>query len=160
MKAAVYQGNQTVSVENLSTPSIGPGELLVQVESCGICHTDLKKIEYDLLPGPRIYGHETAGTVAAVGEGVTRLKPGDRVIASCLVGCGKCHECMTVDHSTCSGGGGVIFGCQAEYYKVRFADVNAAKVPDGVSDDQALFATDIMSTGLGAIERARAGSPR
>jgi len=87
----------------------------------------------------------------------TTLKAGDRVIASCLPGCGKCHECMTVDHSVCSGGGGVLFGCQSEYYSVPFAEVNTTTVPDSVTDQQAILATDIMSTGFGAIERAGAG---
>jgi len=64
MTAAVYRGRQTVVPESVAVPSIGPGELLVRVEACGICHTDLKKIEHDLLPAPRIYGHETAGVVA------------------------------------------------------------------------------------------------
>jgi threonine dehydrogenase-like Zn-dependent dehydrogenase len=102
-------------------------------------------------------GHEGVGTVHSVGEGVTKFKEGDRVVASCLVGCGKCHECMSVDHSVCSGGGRVLFGCQAEYYVVPFADVNAAIVPPGVSDEHAILASDIMSTGFGAIERANAG---
>ena len=74
MQAAVYTGDSKVSVESVPTPAIGPGELLIRVESCGICHTDLKKIEYNLLAPPRIYGHETAGVVAAVGAGVTRLR--------------------------------------------------------------------------------------
>ena len=64
MKAAVYRGKGQVVEEQLAAPAIGPGELLVRVESCGICHTDLKKIEYDLLTPPRIFGHETAGVVA------------------------------------------------------------------------------------------------
>ena len=63
MRAAVYKGQSVVSVEPVDTPEIGVGEILVRVESCGICHTDLKKIEYDLLSPPRIYGHETAGVV-------------------------------------------------------------------------------------------------
>ena len=75
MKAAVYVGQQTVQVDDVPTPQIGAGELLVRVEACGICHTDLKKIEYDLLPGPRIFGHETAGTVVAAGAGVTDFLP-------------------------------------------------------------------------------------
>ena len=58
------------------TPQIGPGELLIRVEACGICHTDLKKIEYDLLAPPRIYGHETAGVVAQSGAGVTGFRAG------------------------------------------------------------------------------------
>src|SRR6202044_3542960 len=61
MRAAVYTGDSVVSVEQVPTPAIGPGELLIRVESCGICHTDLKKIEYNLLAPPRIFGHETAG---------------------------------------------------------------------------------------------------
>jgi threonine dehydrogenase-like Zn-dependent dehydrogenase len=63
---------------------------------------------------------------------------------------------MKVDVSVCSGGGRVIFGCQAEYYFAPFADINVAKVPDGVSDEHAVLASDIMSTGFGAIERANA----
>jgi L-iditol 2-dehydrogenase len=64
MHAAVYRGQSTVGVEEIPTPAIGPGEILIRVEACGICHTDLKKIEYNLLAPPRIYGHETAGVVA------------------------------------------------------------------------------------------------
>ena len=74
--------SRTVSVETVPILlQIGPGEILVRVEACGICHTDLKKIEYDLLPPPRIYGHETAGVVVGSGDGVTRFQPGDRVVA-------------------------------------------------------------------------------
>ena len=109
-----------------------------------------------VLPQGLLMGHEGVGIVHAVGEGVTKFREGDRVMASCLVGCGKCRECMTVDHSVCTGGGRVLFGCQAEYYKVPFADVNGAKVPDGVSDEMAILATDILSTGFGAIERGEA----
>ena len=72
MHAAVYKGASVVAVESVPVPEIGPGEILIRVESCGICHTDLKKIDYNLLPPPRIYGHETAGVVAAVGAGVTK----------------------------------------------------------------------------------------
>ena len=70
MRAAVYKGDSIVAVEQVSTPETAPGELLVRVEACGICHTDLKKIEYNLLAPPRIYGHETAGVVARVGSTV------------------------------------------------------------------------------------------
>src|SRR5207253_8926420 len=104
-----------------------------------------------------LIGNKGVGTDHAFGEGVSRFREDDRVMASCLVGCGKCRECMTVDHSVCTGGGRVLFGCQAEYYKVPFADVNAAKVPDGVSDEMAILGTDILSTGFGAIERGEAG---
>ena len=65
MRAAVYLGNGHIAVQSIETPAIGSGEILVRVETCGVCHTDLKKIEYDLLSPPRIYGHETAGIIAA-----------------------------------------------------------------------------------------------
>ena len=81
MHAAVYRGKSVVSVEEIPTPAIGPGEILIRVEACGICHTDLKKIEHNLLAPPRVYGHETAGVVAAVGAGVSKYRLGDRVVA-------------------------------------------------------------------------------
>ena len=68
MRAAVYRGAGRISVESIDVPRVGSREILIRVESCGICHTDLKKIEHDLLPPPRIYGHETAGVVAVVGD--------------------------------------------------------------------------------------------
>src|ERR1700690_1120411 len=80
MQAAVYKGDSRVEVEMIPVPAIGRGEVLIRVESCGICPTDLKKIAYNLLPGPRVFGHETAGVIAAVGEGVTKYTAGDRVI--------------------------------------------------------------------------------
>ena len=61
-------------VETSGDGILDDGEMLIRVEACGICHTDLKKIEYDLLPGPRVYGHETAGVVAAVGDGVKEFR--------------------------------------------------------------------------------------
>src|ERR1051325_9367991 len=78
MRAAVYRGGSVVNVEEIPTPAIGRGEILIRVEACGICHTDLKKIEHNLLAPPRIYGHETAGIVAAARSEVTRFRPGDR----------------------------------------------------------------------------------
>src|ERR1700751_4962577 len=77
MKAAVYKGASVVEVESIPIPQIGRGEVLIRVESCGICPTDLKKIAYNLLPGPRIYGHETAGVIAAVGAGGQKAKTRD-----------------------------------------------------------------------------------
>ena len=78
MKAAVYRGDSLVVVESVPVPDIGAGEILVRVEACGVCHTDLKKVEYNLLAPPRIYGHETAGVVAAVGVGVTTGRTASR----------------------------------------------------------------------------------
>src|ERR1700690_606365 len=94
MQAAVYKGASVVEVESVAVPEIGPGEILVRVESCGICHTDLKKIAYDLLTPPPIYGPEPPGVVAAVGAGVTRFVAGDRVIPFHHIPCGVCFYCQ------------------------------------------------------------------
>lgn len=153
MRAAVYKGDGAVSVESIPVPAILPGELLVRVEACGICHTDLKKIEYNLLPPPRIYGHETAGVVVAVGDGVTKFKAGDRVIAFHHIPCRNCFYCSKKLYAQCPGykrvgitagyepaGGGF-----AEYVRVMDWIVRdgVEKVPDGVSFDQACFVEPI-----------------
>jgi len=101
MHAAVYRGQSTVNVEEIPIPSIGPGEILVRVEACGICHTDLKKIEHNLLEPPRVYGHETAGVVAAVGSGVGQFGPGDRVVAFHHIPCGNCFYCERKLYAQC-----------------------------------------------------------
>jgi L-iditol 2-dehydrogenase len=101
MHAAVYRGNSVVSVDAVQTPEIGPGEILIRVEACGVCHTDLKKIEYNLLAPPRIYGHETAGVVAHVGSNVTKFQPGDRVIVFHHIPCGTCFYCQRKLYAQC-----------------------------------------------------------
>ena len=101
MNAAVYTGRGQIEVQRLPVPVIGPGELLVRVEACGICHTDLKKVEHDLLAPPRIYGHESAGVVVAAGDGVTRYKPGDRVVAFHHIPCRDCFYCHRKLYAQC-----------------------------------------------------------
>ena len=102
MRAAVYVGDGRVAVEQVEMTLIGAREILVRVESCGICHTDLKKIEYDLLPPPRIFGHETAGVVAQVGEAVTKFRPGDRVVVFHHIPCGNCFYCERHLYAQCA----------------------------------------------------------
>src|SRR5271169_6186223 len=80
MTAAVYRGVNDVRLETVPVPQIGAGEILVRVHTCGICGTDLKKIATGSHSAPRIFGHETTGVVAAIGEDVTNFKPGDRVV--------------------------------------------------------------------------------
>ena len=75
MQAAVYRGVNDVRLETVPVPKIGPGEMLVRVHSCGVCGTDLKKISTGSHSAPRIFGHETSGVVAAVGEGVHDTAP-------------------------------------------------------------------------------------
>ena len=169
MLACIKTANGKVEMMDLPVPEPAEGEIVIKMSMATVCGTDMHFLDefvnemvngiYPgvLRPEGLPMGHEAVGIVHAVGPGVTRFQPGDRVISSCLVGCGKCHECMTVDYSVCSGGGRVMFGCQAEYYRVPFAEANVAKVPEGVSNEAALLATDIMSTGFGAIDRADPG---
>src|SRR5215469_7942790 len=103
MRAAVYRGDSVVAVEQIPTPEIGPGEILVRVEACGVCHTDLKKVEYNLLQPPRIYGHETAGVVVKTGRGVNTCRPGDRVIAFHHIPCKNCFYCAHKLYAQCPG---------------------------------------------------------
>jgi L-iditol 2-dehydrogenase len=163
MKAAVYTGNGGVTVQTVPTPEIGAGEILVRVEACGICHTDLKKIRYDLLPPPRIYGHETAGTVMAIGDGVTHFCPGDRVIAFHHIPCLDCFYCDHKLYAQCSGykkvgitagfepsGGGF-----AQYIRVMDWIVRRGveKIPEGVSFERAAL-VEPLNTCLKAIVQA------
>jgi L-iditol 2-dehydrogenase len=101
MLAAVYRGNSVVSVDEVATPQIGDREILIRVEACGVCHTDLKKIEYNLLTPPRIFGHETAGVISHVGRDVTKFKAGDRVIVFHHIPCGKCFYCLRKLYAQC-----------------------------------------------------------
>src|SRR5204862_6463340 len=80
MLAAVYRGVNDVRLETVPVPELQPGEILIRVHSCGICGTDLKKIATGSHSAPRIFGHETAGVVAAVAKDVTKFAAGDRVM--------------------------------------------------------------------------------
>ena len=166
MKACIKTDQGKAAIIDVKAPEPGPGEIIIKMSMCTVCGSDMHFLDEfptavlnfafprSVRPEGLPMGHEGVGHVSAVGVGVTKFKEGDRVLASCLVGCGSCHECMSVDHGVCSGGGSVLFGCQAEYYPVPFADQNTTKVPDGVSDEHAILISDILSTGFGAIERA------
>src|ERR1700757_2785622 len=80
MKAAVYRGVNDVRLEEVPVPEVGRGEILVRVHTCGICGTDLKKISTGSHSAPRIFGHETSGVVAKLGDGVREFAVGDRVV--------------------------------------------------------------------------------
>ena len=149
MEAAVYRGNQHVSVEPIPVPEIGAGEILIRVESCGICHTDLKKIAYDLLTPPRVYGHETAGVVAAVGKSVAKYAPGDRVIVFHHIPCKACFYCQRKLYAQCplykkvgvTAGFEPAGGGFSQYVRVMdwIVEGGVEKIPAGVSFDQACF---------------------
>lgn len=163
MRAAVYRGSGRVLVEPAPVPSIGPGEILIRVEACGICHTDLKKIEHDLLPPPRIYGHETAGVVAAAGAGVAKYQPGDRVCVFHHIPCGDCFYCSRRDYAQCAGYKkvGVTAGFEpagggfAEYVRVMdwIVERGVERIPGGVSFERATF-VEPVNTCLKGLEKA------
>src|SRR6201988_137569 len=91
--AAVYRGVNDVRLETVPVPKIGPGELLLRVHTCGVCGTDLKKIATGSHSAPRIFGHETSGTIAAVGAKVKNFSPGDRVMVFHHIPCSQCYYC-------------------------------------------------------------------
>jgi L-iditol 2-dehydrogenase len=149
MQAAVYRGDSKVSVESIPTPQIGAGEILIRVESCGICHTDLKKVEYNLLPPPRVYGHETAGVITATGDQVTKYTVGERVIVFHHIPCGHCFYCDRHLFAQCpvykkvgvTAGFEPAGGGFSQYVRVMnwIVERGIEKIPDGVSFDQACW---------------------
>ncbi len=168
MRAAVYRAVNDVRIENVPVPEIGAGELLVRIATCGICGTDLKKIHTGSHSAPRIFGHEMAGTVVAVGAGVARFKIGDRVQVYHHVPCGHCYYCRKHTPAQCAqykkvgatagfepSGGGF-----AEYIRVMDWIVDGGGVnlvPDGVPFEQAAF-LEPVNTILKAVKRLNLAS--
>jgi len=162
MRAAVYRGSSVVTVDDVHTPEIGPGEILIRVEACGVCHTDLKKIEYNLLAPPRIFGHETAGIVVAAGPGVTRYSLGDRVIVFHHIPCGSCFYCERKLFAQCpvykkvgvTAGFEPAGGGFAQYVRVMdwIVERGVEKIPDGVPFEVAAF-VEPVNTCLKAVEQ-------
>ena len=162
MRAAVYRSVNEIRVETVPVPAIRPGELLVKVATCGICGTDLKKIHTGSHSAPRIFGHEMAGTIVQVGEGVARFGVGDRVMVFHHVPCGECYYCRKQTPAQClvykkvgttaglepSGGG------FAEYIRVMDWIVNlggVVRIPEGVPFEQAAF-VEPVNTVLKAVK--------
>ncbi len=163
MRAAVYRGESVVNVEEIPTPAIERGEALIRVEACGICHTDLKKIEHNLLAPPRVYGHETAGVVAAVGAGVTKFQPGDRVVAFHHIPCLDCFYCERKLYAQCpiykrvgiTAGFEPAGGGFSQYVRVMdwIVERGVEKIPDGVSFERATL-VEPLNTCLKAVVQA------
>jgi L-iditol 2-dehydrogenase len=162
MQAAVYRGMNDVRVETVPVPKIGPGELLVRVHTCGICGTDLKKIATGSHSAPRIFGHETSGAIAVVGEGVDEFQPGDRVVVFHHIPCGECYycrrktfaQCETYKKVGCTAGFEPSGGGFAEYVRVMdwIVRQGTVPIPDGVSYEQACF-LEPVNTCLKGIQR-------
>jgi L-iditol 2-dehydrogenase len=101
MRAVVYRGVDDLRLETVPVPRIGPGDLLVKVAACGVCPTDIKKIHFGTVPPPRIFGHETAGTIVRVGASVRGFRVGDRVALHHHVPCLRCHACRHAAFAQC-----------------------------------------------------------
>src|SRR5712664_4958041 len=164
MRAGVYREKGIVRVEEVPVPEVRDHEVLIKVAACGICGTDIKKIFQRYVEPPQILGHELAGTVVAVGRGVTQWKLGDRVMSFHHIPCGKCFYCQGRLFSQCQqykttgltagftpNGGGF-----AEYVKAMpwVAEQGIVALPDNVTFEEATFIEPI-NTIVKAVQKAR-----
>ena len=154
MKALVYHGPGQRSWDDVPDPQIEePTDAIIRVDAVTICGTDLHILKGDVPevdPGT-ILGHEAVGTVVEIGDAVTTVAVGERVLVSCITSCGRCRYCRESHYGLCTGGGGwilghLIDGVQAEYARIPFADTSVYRVPAELSDEQVLFLADILPT--------------
>ena len=166
MRAAVYRGVNDVRLETVPVPALEAGEILVRVHTCGICGTDLKKISTGSHSAPRIFGHEIAGEVAALGEGVDSFSVGERVMVHHHIPCRNCFYCERKVFAQCptykrvgvtagfepSGGG------FSEYVRVMpwIVARGVVRIPDGASYEQASFIEPVNTCwkGIESLELA------
>src|SRR4051812_17760857 len=179
MKATCWMGPQKMEVRNVPDPQIlSQGDCIVRVSSTAICGSDLH-LYNNFLPAMQpgdIMGHEFMGEVVEVGKQVKNIRIGDRVVVPFPIACGACANCRRGLTSICENSNpnayqaeklmghspsgifgyshltGGFAGGQAEYVRVPFADVGPLKVPEGLSDDQVLFLSDILPTGYMGAE--------
>jgi L-iditol 2-dehydrogenase len=161
MKAAVYRGINDVRIETVAVPEIGSDEVLIRVHTCGICGTDLKKISTGSHSAPRIFGHETSGTIARIGRDVRAFRVGDRVMAFHHIPCGSCYycrqkvfaQCPVYKKVGCTAGFEPSGGGFADYVRVMgwIVRQGVVSIPDHVSFEQAAF-IEPVNTCLKAIE--------
>jgi L-iditol 2-dehydrogenase len=161
MCGVVYRGANDLCVETVPVPRIGPEELLVKVAVCGVCPTDIKKIQYGTVPPPRIFGHETAGTVVRVGARVRKFKLGDRVALHHHVPCLDCHFCRHRAFAQCAvykrtgvtAGFEPAGGGYAEFVRVRsFVLPGVVKIPPRNSFEEGAM-LEPVNTVLKAVRR-------
>ena len=171
MKAVVYEGVRDVAVREVKDPRLErDDDVIVRVTSTAICGSDLHLIHgtvTGMYPG-YVLGHETMGIVEECGKDVTRVKKGDRVVVPFPVACGHCAFCEAGEFSQCGSSnpngeaGGLLgysknfgdyAGGQAEYLRVPYANVGPVVVPEELTDEQALFTTDILPTSRWGVEQ-------
>jgi L-iditol 2-dehydrogenase len=164
MRAGVYREKGIVRVEEVPVPEVDEQEVLIKVAACGICGTDIKKIFQRYVEPPQILGHELAGTVVAVGRGVTKWKLGDRVMSFHHTPCGKCFYCQKRSFSQCkqykttglTGGFTPNGGGFGEYVKAMpwVAERGIVALPDDVTFEEATFIEPI-NTIVKAVQKTR-----
>ena len=153
MKGLAFDGPGEASWREVALPvPVDDRDAIVRVDATTICGTDLHILQGDVpeVSRGRILGHEAVGTVVEAGS-ATGWTVGDRVLVSCISGCGRCRFCREGRYGQCLGGGGWILGhlvdgTQAEFVRVPFADTSLHAIPDGVSDEAALMLSDITPT--------------
>lgn len=160
MKAAIFRGAPTLEIEDVPTPVPGPGQILVAVAGCGICHTDLHYLDHGVTTfkaPPLILGHEPSGIVAACGPGVKNLHEGDRVLLPAVFVCGHCRNCRQGRENICERMqmlGNHIDGAYAEYVVAPAKD--CFLLPPEIPLAEACIIADALSTPYHAVKhRAR-----
>ncbi len=152
MRVAMYYNNRDVRIEEMQTPQIGPGELLVKVRASGICGSDVMEW-YRIKRAPLVLGHEIAGEIVATGEGVQRFKVGDRVTVAHHVPCNTCHYCLNGNYSVCDTLRTTNFypGGFSEYIRIPQINVDRGTfiLPGEVSYEEGTFAEPLACTLLG-----------
>lgn len=157
MKAAVFYGSgQALKVEEVPTPQIGNGEILVKVAACGLCHTDLHYIDHGVptfKKPPLILGHEVSGTVTEVAPGVSQFKVGDRVLLPAVMACGICDNCREGRGNICTHmvmPGNDVDGGYAEYIKAPAS--NVFHLPEEIPLIEGAIIADAMTTPFHAVK--------
>ncbi|MEV0972582.1 alcohol dehydrogenase catalytic domain-containing protein [Microtetraspora glauca] len=157
MKALVYHGPGAKSWEDVPDATLQePTDVVVRVDTTTICGTDLHILQGDVaaVTAGRILGHEAVGTVTEAGDAIRAFRVGDRVLVPAVTRCGRCGYCLRGMPSHCQTVGGIgwifghlIDGTQAETVRVPFADTSLYAVPEGVTNEQAIFLADSLPTG-------------
>ncbi|NEC47508.1 alcohol dehydrogenase catalytic domain-containing protein [Actinospica acidiphila] len=155
MRAYVFHGPGEAAWEETADPVLSDStDAIVRVDAVTVCGTDLHILKGDVpevRPGT-VLGHEAVGEVVETGRDVRSVRPGDRVLISCISACGRCRYCREAMYGQCRGGGGwvlghLIDGTQAEYVRVPHADFSVHPLPANVTDQDAVLLADIFPTG-------------
>lgn len=170
MRGFVFHGPGQSAWEEIPDPDVKePTDAVVRVDAVTICGTDLHILKGDVpevRPGT-VLGHEAVGEIMEVGSDVRTVRPGDRVLVSCISACGRCRYCRESAYGQCRGGGGwilghLIDGTQAEYVRVPYADLSVHVLPGAVESKDAVLLADIFPTSyeVGVLNgRVRPGTP-